>query len=38
MDLHKSGDQEGVAALSGHYGSDLLSALLNVGFNVDGVH
>lgn len=39
MDLlgeHKCGDQEGVAALSAHYGSDLLRAILNIGCKVEG--
>lgn len=37
LDLSKCGDQEGVAVLSGHCGSDLLSALLNIGCEVEGV-
>lgn len=36
MDLHKCGDQEGAAAPSGYFASDLLSALLNISCNGSG--
>lgn len=36
-DEHKCGDQEGVAAPSGHDGSHLLSASINIGCDGGGV-